>query len=100
MIHTPNYDNNSLLHPPDYNSNFSFYDENGDLNPDIRNIQQYYGNHRDCNLFYNPFSSDNNFIQHPNTPPTPLEEFRELLRQQKRKKKKKNNKNNKNNNKR
>jgi hypothetical protein len=110
MIHTPNYNNNSLLHPPnqgdyllhppDYNSNFSFYDENGDLNPDIRNIQQYFGNHRDSNLFYNPFSSDNNYIQHPISQPTPLEEFRELLRIQRRKMKKKNNKNNKNNKKR
>jgi hypothetical protein len=68
MIHTPNYDNNSLphppnqadylLHPPDYNNQLLHPpdDENGDLNPHIRNIQQYYGNHGDSNLFYNPFS--------------------------------------------
>jgi hypothetical protein len=39
LLHPPDY-NNSLLHPPDYNNN-SFYDENGDLNPEIRNIQEY-----------------------------------------------------------
>jgi hypothetical protein len=107
IIHTFIYDyndnDNSLLHPPDYNSKFSLYDENGDLNPDIRNIQEYYQNHRDSDMFYNPLRSDNltnNFIQHPNIPLTPLEEFRELLRIQRRKKKKKNNKNNKINKKR
>jgi hypothetical protein len=89
MIHTPNYDNNSLLHPPDYNPNLSFYDGNGDLNPDIRNIQEYYQNHRDSNLFYNPFSSDNNFIQPTISTLTPLEEFRQALRIQRKKKKKK-----------
>jgi hypothetical protein len=115
LLYPPDY-NNSLLHPPNQN-NFSFYDENGELKPEIRNIQEYYQNHRDSDMFYNPLRSDNiihrtnhenssippirhsfsflddnlrnNFTQHPNLPLTPIEEFRQALRIQRKKKKKK-----------
>jgi hypothetical protein len=123
LLHPPNQNNQGsyLLHPPDYNNN-SFYDENGDLNPDIRNIQEYYQNHRDSDMFYNPLRSDNiihppnhedsslpparhsflflddnlrnDFIQHPNTPLTPIEELRQALRMQRKKRKRKRKDNN------
>jgi hypothetical protein len=65
LLHPPDY-NNSLLHPSNQ-GNIPLYDENGDLNPAIRNIHEYYQNNRDSNLFYNPLSSDN-IIHRPNHP--------------------------------
>jgi hypothetical protein len=116
-----NNNNNDLLHPPDYNNqllhpptqgNIPLYDENGDLNPDIRNIQEYYRNPHNLHLLDNPLNYNNvihhlnpqrqvprsfsftdpafrnNYIQLPNSPLNPLEEFRQALRIQRRKKKK------------
>jgi hypothetical protein len=107
LLHPPDY-NNKLLHPP-HQGIIPLYDENGYLNPDIRNIQEYYRNPRNSHLLDNPLNYNNiihpprqvpcsfsftdpafrnNYIQHPNLPLTPLEEFRQALRIQRRKKKK------------
>jgi hypothetical protein len=62
-IHPPIYDNsNSLLHPPNYNNNSLLFAPNDSIllnPPNQENIQEYYQNHRDSDLFYNQVRSDN-----------------------------------------